>query len=536
MITNDKTLESMRDPRLFDDKDYYFDDVAADRACSFFPQFLTFFQGERFAGRAFDLAPWQSKDIIRPLFGWKLADGRRKYRVAYVEVPRKSGKSNLAGGIALYLLTGDKEPGAEVYGAATDRPQARIVFRIAEKLASKNEQLGDMLRVRRDVIHYDDADAFYQVLSADAYNKDGLNASGIVFDELHAQVDRRFYDVLKTSMGSRSQPILFIITTAGFDLSTLCGEHHELAKDILDGRVSSPHYLPVIYAADRDDDPFDPSIWAKANPGLGISAYVDFYEQEATQARLIPSTLNAFRRLLLNIWTEAESEWISRECWDSNAGEPPAFLSLRGRRCFAGLDLASTQDLTALVLLFPRPYGGYWLYAWHFVPADTVTARVKKDRVPYDHWIREGWVEETPGNVTDYAFVRKKLTQLRDVFEVVEVAVDPWNATQLSSELVEDGLAVVPTRQGYKTMSPALKELERLLLSQKIEHGGNPVLAWQAGHAVTVEDPAGNKKLAKNKSKEKIDGLVATCMALSRASMHAEGTGSVYEIRGIESI
>lgn len=535
MITNDKTLEKMRGTN-FDDRDYYFDDAAADRACAFFPRFLTFFQGTDFAGRAFDLAPWQSRDIIRPLFGWKRPDGRRKHRTVYIEVPRKSGKSNLAGGVAAYMLTGDGEPGAEVYGAATDRLQARIVFRITEKLISKNETLSESLRIRRDVMHYDERDAFYRVLSADAYNKDGLNSSCVIFDEFHAQLDRKFYGVLKTSFGSRSQPIMLIITTAGFDLSSLCGEHHEHAKDILEGRVVNPYYLPVIYAADKDDDPFDPATWAKANPGMGISVYPEYYEEEAHTAKLMPSWLNTFKRLLLDIWTEAESEWISRECWEANAGEPPSFMSLRGRRCFAGLDLASTQDLTALSLIFPRPHGGYWLYVWHFVPDATVAERVRKDRVPYDHWIREGWIEATPGNVMDYGFVRKKLTQLRDIFEIVEVAVDPWNATQISSELVEDGFTVVPTRQGYKTMSPALKEFERLLLSEQIEHGGNPVLTWQAGHAVTVEDPAGNKKLAKNKSKEKIDGLVATCMAISRASMHAEGTGSVYEIRGIETI
>lgn len=496
--------------------DLWFDEEEADRVCEFFERYVRHVKGE-WAGQPFVLAEWQT-EFVRDLFGWKRGDGTRRYRRCYVEVPRKNGKSTLAAGIALYLLLADKEAGAEVYSAAADRDQARIVFDVASGMIEQEQSLEKRTKVYRTSITVPSTGSRYKVLSADAYTKHGLNAHGVIFDELHAQKNRDLWDVLITSTGARRQPMVFAITTAGvYDPESICWEIHDYALKVVEGIIDDDEFLPVIYAADRDEDWTDPEVWARANPGLGITVKREYLDREAKRAKEVPAAQNTFRRLHLNQWTEQETRWLDMDVWDENAGEVNE-AELIGERCYAGLDLSTTTDLSALALVFPR--GETWDALMRFwVPAENVQKRSTRDRVPYDAWVRDGWVIPTPGNVVDYAFIRREINDLLERFHIEEIAFDPWNATQLVTELMEeDGIPMVKHRQGFASMAAPTKELEKLLLGRQLAHGNHPVLRWNASNVSVKMDASGNLKPDKSKSTERIDGIVALIMAVGRAS------------------
>ena len=513
---------------------YYFDERSATVAERFFDRMLVHVEGPM-AGRPFRLEPWQ-RDIVRRLFGWKQADGSRKYRKLFLEVPRGNGKSTFAAGLALLLLAVDGEKSAKVYSAAADKGQASLVFETAEKMVAASPLLAKRIKpFRNRTMEYPETGSRYIVLSADAYTKHGLNPHGIIFDELHAQPNRELYDVLQTAMGKRRQPLMVMITTAGFDRNSICWEQHEYARKVTAGIVDDPTFLSAIWSAGPEDDWTSPATWRKANPNYGVSVREEFLRQECKTAMESPAYQNTFRRLYLNQWTQQESRWLDMAAWDACATPLP---NLAGRACYGGLDLASTTDIAALVLAFPAVDGDpVRLLAFFWIPEDNMRERSLRDRVPYDAWVREGLVFATPGNVIDYGRIEAQILALREIYDIREIAFDRWGATQISQNLTGEGLTMVQLGQGYASMTAPTKEMGRLVMSKQLAHGGNPVLRWMADNVTVEQDAAGNIKPSKAKSREKIDGIVAGVMALDRATRHdPELGGSVYEERGIRTL
>lgn len=475
------------------------------------------------------------------IFGWKRQDGTRRYRVVWVEVPRKNGKSTLAAAVMLVLLYADDEPAAKVYSAAGDRAQAALVFTIASAMVQGNEELDEISEVFRRSIFVPRTASTYQVLSRDVPTKHGLNAHGIAFDEFHTQPDWRLHDVLMTSRGARRQPLAFFITTAGFDRHSPCYKMHELAAKVRDGTVEDDAMLVVIYAAKAEDDWTDEKTWAKANPGLGKSVKLDYLREECRKAQQLPSYENTFRQLHLNQWTEQATRWLPMRVWrECGRLKVPTLEELEGRGCYAGLDLSSTTDLTALVLAFPpeAEEEPIWLVPFFWLPEETIGIRSHHDKVPYDDWHRKGLMMVTPGNVVDYDAIEYFLVGrdgergLADRVSIIELAYDPhWQAMQLAVRLQGHGLTMVQFRQGFLSMSPACKSFERLLLNKRLAHPNHRVLDWNAENVAIARDAAGNIKPDKAKSRERIDGIPAAVMAVGRMEVHSEA--SVYEERGI---
>lgn len=440
--------------------------------------------------------------------------------------------SELAAAIALYLLYADNEPSAEVYGAAADRGQASIVFDVAKRMVEMTPALlkrSKIMAATKRLVNYSNV-GFYQVLSAEVGTKHGLNVSGLVLDELHAQPNRSLVDVLTKGSGdARTQPLYFLITTAGTDRNSICYEYHTKAKDILEGRRIDPSFYPVIYGLDDGDDWNAEESWYKANPSLGHTITIDRVRDAHREALTNPAEENVFRQLRLDQWVGSAVAWIPEHIYDR--GNLPIDLEkLRGRECYAGLDLSSTSDITAFVLVFPPLHeDDKYIVVPHFwLPRETLDLRVRRDHVPYDVWERMGLFHITEGNVVDYNFVRKTINGLHEIYNIKEIAADRWNATQLITDLQGDGFTVVPMGMGFKDMSPPMKELYKLLLGGMFIHGGNPVLRWMAGNVVAEIDAAENIKPSKKKSTEKIDGIVAWIMALDRCIRH-EMQGSVYD-------
>ena len=451
----------------------------------------------------------------------------------------KTHNSELAAAIALYLLYADNEPSAEVYGAACDRNQASIVFDVARQMVEMSPALMRRSKIRtagKRIINYRNA-GFYQVLSAETGTKHGLNVSGLVFDEIHAQPNRKLYDVLTKGSGdAREQPLFFIITTAGNDKNSICYELHTKALDLMAGRKKDSTFYPVVYGLEHEEDWTDEANWYKANPSLGHTIQIDRVREAYRNAVENPAEENVFKQLRLNIWTSASIRWIPEQVYDK--GSLPIDLdSLRGRMCYGGLDLSSTSDITALVLAFPPRSDDekYILLPFFWLPEDTLELRCRRDHVLYDVWQKQGFIQTTEGNVIHYGFIEKFIERLGETYHIREIAYDRWNATQMVQNLEDMGFTMVPFGQGFKDMSPPSKELFKLLMEGNINHGGNPVLKWMAGNVVMRQDPAGNIKPDKEKSVEKIDGIVASIMALDRCIRNGPGSGSVYDARGIIS-
>jgi phage terminase large subunit-like protein len=449
----------------------------------------------------------------------------------------KTHNSELAAAIALYLLYADNEPSAEVYGAACDRNQASIVFDVARQMVEMSPALLRRSKIRsagKRIINYRNA-GFYQVLSAETGTKHGLNVSGLVFDEIHAQPNRKLYDVLTKGSGdAREQPLFFIITTAGNDKNSICYELHTKALDLMQGRKKDYTFYPVVYGLEADEDWTDEANWYKANPSLGHTIKIERVREAYQNAIENPAEENVFKQLRLNIWTSASIRWIPEQVYDK--GNLPIDLdSLRGRMCYGGLDLSSTSDITALVLAFPprTEEEKYVLLPFFWLPEDTLELRCRRDHVLYDVWQKQGFIQTTEGNVIHYGFIEKFIEHLGETYNIREIAYDRWNATQMVQNLEDMGVTMVPFGQGFKDMSPPSKELFKLLMEGNIIHGGNPVLKWMAGNVVMRQDPAGNIKPDKEKSVEKIDGIVASIMALDRCIRNGAGCSSVYDERGV---
>ena len=446
--------------------------------------------------------------------------------------------SELAAAIALYLLYADNEPAAEVFSAAADRQQAGIVFEVARRMIEMTPALmkrSKIMTAGKRVVNYSNS-GYYQVVSADVGGKHGYSISGLIFDEIHNQPNRDLWDVLTKGSGdARRQPLHIAITTAGTDKNSICYELHSKALDILNGRKVDPTFYPVVYSLPEDADWSDEANWFKVNPSLGYTVPLDRMRDAFRQAQENPAEENVFRTLRLCQWVGSTVRWIPEHVYEKGS-RAIDLAGLAGRECYAGLDLSSTSDITAFVMVFPPlQEGDPYIAVPHFwLPKETLDLRVRRDKVPYDVWERQGLFHVTEGNVVDYAFVRRTICELGERYHIMEIGVDRWNATQLITELEGDGFTMIPFGQGFKDMSPGTKELEKLLLEGKMIHGGNPVLQWMAGNVVIEIDSASNYKPSKRKSTEKIDGIVAWIMGLDRAIRHQDH-GSVYDERGLIS-
>lgn len=508
-------------------KGFTFDAAAGQRAVDFIEQYCRHYEGE-LAGQLIVLEEWQ-RAIYRAVFGWMRKDGTRRYRIAYIEVPRKNGKSVKGSGTGLFLTVADGEGGAQVYSAATKKDQAKIVHDGATKMVKASPELKRFLRTFRNNISCERMGSKFEPLGADSSTLDGLNTHGLIEDETHAHTDRHVHDVLVTSMGARRQPLAWIITTAGvYDPESIGWELHERAVQVLEGALEDDALFAIIYAADEGDDFTDPAVWAKANPNLGVSLKRDYMAEQCERAKTTPSYLNTFLRYHLDIWTQQRERWIPVEKWTAcdRVVDPD---SLKGKRCWAGLDLSTKLDLTALVLCFPV-IGGYDFLFRFWCPEETIVERSKKDRVPYDAWARDGWLTATPGNVVDYDFPKAELKALSGLYTIEEVAFDPWNATQTANDLQTDGLTCVEFRQGFPSMSEPSKEFEKIVVAKQCGHvtpqGVNPVMRWMLSNVAVRRDPADNIKPDKSRASGRIDGVVASIMGLGRAMLAPQEGGS----------
>jgi phage terminase large subunit-like protein len=505
--------------------DAWFDPVLGQKVLDFFGECLRHVEGA-LAGQPFKLEPWEQA-ILANLFGWQRIDrlGRqvRRYRETLIYIPRKNGKTPLAAGICNYCLFCDNEPGAQIYSAAAEKEQAALLFRHAKGMIEQEPELDAraiIYRALKSVALKGDPASTYKVLSAEANTKHGGNSHLVLIDELHAQPNRDLVDVLLTSMASanRRQPLIVYITTADFARPSICNEKHDYACKVRDGVIPDPSFLPVIYEATPADDWTVPATWKKVNPNLGVSVSLEYLERECQRARETPAYENTFKRLHLNMKTEQDVRWLGIDKWDACAGAIKV-AELGGRPCYAGLDLASTTDLAALVLLFPsdgEPID-YDVLPFFWIPTEGARRREHRDRVPYETWARDGLITATEGDVVDYDRIRARINELGQAYHVKEIAIDRWNSTQLATQLAGDGFEIFGFGQGFASMSAPTKELETLILGGRIRHGGHPVLRWNASNVSVETDAAGNVKPSKKKSTEKIDGIVALIMALGRA-------------------
>ncbi len=522
-------------PTKFMAETSHYDASKADFAVNFI-QNLRHTKG-RWAGKPFELIDWQEQ-IIRDLFGIIKPNGYRQFNTAYIEIPKKCGKSELAAAVANYLSFGDDEMGAEIYGCAADRQQASIVFNVAAdmiRMCSFLYQNSKILDASKRIM-VPETSSFYQVLSAEAPTKHGFNVHGVIFDELHAQPNRNLFDVMTKGSGdARTQPLYFLITTAGNDTNSICYEIHQKALDILEGRKVDPTFYPVIYGAAESEDWTSPKVWAKANPSLGITIDIEKVKAACESAKQNPAEENSFRQLRLNQWVKQESRWLSVRKWDECKVDFDE-ADLEGRICYGGLDLSSTTDLTAFVLTFPPidDDDKYFVLPYFWVPEETIDLRSRRDHVPYDTWARRGLLNVTAGNVVDYAAIEQFIAELAERYRIAEISFDRWNATYLTQRLEgEYDFTMVQFGQGFSSMSAPTKELERLILERKLAHNGNEILRWNVDNLVVETDAAGNIKPSKRKATEKIDGVVALIMSLSRATINSAGQSSVYDSRGL---
>ncbi len=512
-----------------------FDERKAQRVVRFI-EALRHTKGE-FHGQPFHLLPWQEK-IIRDVFGTVRDDDptMRQYTTAYIEIPKKNGKSELGAAIALNMLINDDEWKAEVYSCASDRQQAAIVFDVAVDMVRQSPALMKRVKIipstRRMI--YQPTGSIYQVLSSEVATKHGLNVSACIFDELHTQPTRALYDVMTQGSGdARRQPLWFFLTTAGTDRNSICWEVHQKALDILEGRKIDPRFYPVLFGLPDEADWTNEENWYRANPSLDYTITIDKVRDAFRKAQETPADENQFRQLRLNQWVKQSVRWMPMDKWDECGGVVDPY-ALEGRACYAGLDLSSTSDLTALVLVFPPTSEDepYIALPFFWLPEETLSLRVRRDHVPYDQWAKRGFIQTTEGNVVHYGFIERFICQLGERYDIREIAHDRWNATMMVQTLEDDGFTMVPFGQGFRDMSPPTKELMRLVLEHRLCHGGHPVLRWNMDNAYVRTDPAGNLKLDKEKSTEKVDGAVALVMALDRA-MKNQGGDSVYNHRGL---
>lgn len=497
---------------------YYYDERAAVRFENFCEKYVKHTQGA-FHGKPFILSPWE-KEIFRNVFGWKRTkDGTRRFRVVYIEIPKKQGKSTLCSALSLFELSSDGEYSAEVYGGAHDKKQALIIFREAKRMIKGSKPLRKIFKVNKDTITIPKLEAMYTAVSKETAGQHGINASGIIFDELHTLKDAELYEVLTMGSGdAREQPLQVSITTAGVDRTSVCWLEHSHALEVIKDETVDEQEYAVIYAADENDDWRDPATWYKANPNLGVTVKEDAIAAACEKAQAQPRYENMFKRLRLNIWTSTSSAWISPEKWNvPEMSEAIDYDALRGRKCYGGLDLSSTNDITAFVLLFPIDDDKLIIVPKFFCPLDNLESREKKDAVNYTYWAKNDFMQATAGNRVDYNAVESYIDECNKLYDLDSIGFDAWNADMLVSHLIDKNIKMFPVPQGFK-LSARAKDFEVLVANKQFRHGGHPVLSWMISNTEAIMDKNENIAIAKAygqaKAQKRIDGVIASIMAL----------------------
>lgn len=510
------------------DRGWYFDRKAAMRAINFIEK-LKHTKGE-WAGQQFRLEPWQHF-ILWNIFGWRNADGTRRFRYAYIEIARKNGKTALSAGIGLYMLFADGEARPEVYSAATVKDQAKICFADAVAIV-KATDLKNYLTPYRNSIVYELKGGTMKPLSSDYGTHDGLNPSCGIIDEFHAHKDSGMFDVIKSAFGARKQPLMFIITTAGFNKSGACYAYRDNVIKVLRGVNEDDSLFGIIYTHDTKEEWDNPKMWIKSNPNLGVSLSADYLADQVKDAKNRPEAVRNVMTKNVNLWVDAEKTWILDDVWMKCIGATnPA--DLKGCACWGGLDLSNVSDITAYLLLF-HENDRFQLLPHFWIPEEKMQEKIKKENINYDKWVTEGYVTATPGNVIDYDFVKADILHITANYDLRTSAYDRWNSSQTIIDLQNEGMECNPFGQGYGSMSAPTKEFEKAVLTGKVEHFGNPVLRWMLSSTVVKTDPAGNIKPDKEKSVQKIDGIVAAIMALGEwMTAQANDESNPYENRGL---
>lgn len=541
-------LEMKMVQRYFDDLDnqlqrgFVFDRKKATKAVRFFPALLRHGKG-KWHGRTFELSPWQAF-VVWNLYGWYRADGRRRFNTAYIQVARKNGKSTFASGIGLQMMVADGEHGAEIYVGATKKPQAYITFNEARQMVRSSPALSEFITAYQHNLHSVELNAKFEPLSADSDKQDGLSPYCGIIDEYHAHKTAELFNVLESGMGARTNPLMFVITTAGFNKNGPCYQMRELCIKVLNKVIDQEDLFIAIFEMDKEDDWEDPRNWRKANPSIDdIDTIAPFIQGRLEKVRNDPSKFVDFMTKNLNRWMDADEVWIEDETWMQCGTRPVTLDDFKGVPCYLAIDLSATTDITAVALTAHKA-GKQLFLPYFFVPEMTAKERAKKDNVPYDVWIRQGHIIETPGNVVDYTAIRRlisgryvednvlKVDQKALCFQlsIRRCAYDKWNSTQLVNELESDGIRMTDFRQGFGSMSSPTKNFKRMVLKGEMEHGGNPVLRWMISNVQIKKDPAGNEKPDKARSSEKIDGAVACIMAYGEyltPDSNVPGTGHV---------
>ena len=513
------------------DKGWYFDRKAAQRAISFIEK-LKHTKG-KWAGQRFKLEPWQ-QFILWNIFGWMKADGTRRFRYVYVEIARKNGKTALSAGIGLYMLFADGEARPEVYSAATVKDQARICFSDAVEIVKKTD-LKNYLSPYRNSIVYELKGGTMKPLSSDYGTHDGLNPSCGIIDEFHAHKDSGMFDVIKSAFGARRQPLMFIITTAGFNKNGACYAYRSNVIKVLQGINEDDSLFGIIYTLDSKEEWDNPKMWIKSNPNLGVSVFPEYLSDQVNDAKNRPEAVRNVMTKNVNLWVDAEKTWILDDMWQKCIGSTER-ESLRGCQCWGGLDLSNVSDITAFVLLF-HENERFQLLPFFWIPEEKMLEKIRKENINYDKWVQQGYVKVTAGNVLDYDFVKDDILQIVEEFDFQSTAYDRWNASQTIIDLQNEGMECSPFGQGYGSMGAPTKEFEKIVLTQKLEHFGNPVLRWMMSSTVVKTDPAGNIKPDKEKSVQKIDGIVASIMALGEwMTVQSEEDNNPYNQRGMLSL
>lgn len=493
-----------------------------------------------FYGQPFLLLDWQHQ-VIWDVYGTVKENGYRQYRFAYLEIPKKNGKTELVAGLGLYHLFNDP-PSGQIYCCAAEKGQAGLTYEAAKQMIEQDPVLQEMVKIvdSKKEIHNRYTGTFMKVLSAEAYSKHGLNPTVVIFDELHAQPNRDLWDVMTFGAGAaRKEPLWWVITTAGDDPDRLSigWEKHEYARRLIDGEIEDPTWYARIYCAEEDDDIFDEAVWYKSNPSLGHTIDIEAVRQEAIGARNDEAMEKLFRWLRLNQWVELKAHsWLPLTLWDGSVGDWTQADQV-GKRCYIGLDLSSTIDLTAAALLFPPQEGqdGWRVMFEAWIPVAKMNERIKRDKVPFDRWVKSGHLRATPGDVVDYDFVQARIKAVDKLYQVEYLCTDPWNSRMLTQQLAKAEIECLEVPQTIGGMSPGMKEMERLLRSGQMTHEKHPVGRWCFGNVAVAIDGNENLKPMKNKSKDRIDLTVAWINAMNIA-ITQEDDQHVYNIRGMRSL
>jgi phage terminase large subunit-like protein len=520
-----------RDLEQAEAKGMRFDEAAAHRAIGFI-ELLRHSKGE-WRGKLLRLGGWQ-QFIVANLFGWRwLASGLRRFKRAYVEVPRKNGKSTLAAAIAIFMLVADGEGAPEVYTAATSRDQAKLVFEECRRMVRASPYLSRRVAVYKDELTIDNLDARLMALHSKSENLDGLNTHCGIVDEYHEHRNAEVCDKIRTSTGARRQALIFVITTAGDNLECACYIERSEAIRVVERTAEDDAFFVFIACMDDDDDWTQRLTWQKANPNYGVSRYIHTLEEDFATAKNSPLEEAKFKRYFLNKWTNEETRWLRLDDWRACAGEPMREEDLAGLECYGGMDLSSVKDMTAVVWYFPERRA---LLCRFFMPRENLAERERRDRVPFRQWVKAGYIIQTEGNVTDTEAIRDVIRADAERFKIREIAFDSWNTLTLVSQLMADGFTMVRAGQDFRSMNAPAKQLEKFVVSHQLWHGGHPVLQWMASNVCVAMDRRDNIAPVKRASFERIDGIVCGCMALGRAILQVGDGVSVYESRGVMSL